>query len=351
MKRKKWAAALLAGMTLVLLLGACGGEKLKWPETGLGTVLPQPGSAKGRIGADSADSFSADIEPASPEDYSAYVGKCREAGFTTDSVETSDEYTAYNSEGYRLRLWYSEYSKGYSIHLDAPKVNGTFQWPATGLALLLPQPGTDVGTISVDSSSQFNAYIGKTSKEDYLAYVDQCMEWGFTVDYDKGDTYFSAHNENGDSLFIEYQGFQTMYISMYASDLLGESSETGPSEGESFPAEEASTAPASGGEASEALPEESEAPAEGLTGIRPEFKEAMDAYEAFFEEYAAFMEKYRESENTADLLADYTDFLKRYTETMEKLGEIGEEEMSTEEALYYSEVMLRISQKLSQAAE
>ncbi len=68
MKKKKWVAELFAVMTLVLLLGACGGEKLKWPETGLSTVLPQPGSEKGRIGVDLEDSFSADIEPASPEE-------------------------------------------------------------------------------------------------------------------------------------------------------------------------------------------------------------------------------------------------------------------------------------------
>lgn len=357
MKKGKLTVMWLMVLVLILALAACGGEKLEWPKAGLGAMLPQPGTEQGRVGIDSKDSFQADLEPASLADYSDYVAKCKEAGFSVDSEETSEDYTAYNSEGYRLHLYYSEYSKGYSISLDTPKVNGTFQWPTAGLALLLPRPSTDVGTISVDSSSQFNAYIGETSKEEYQAYVSQCMDMGFTVDYDKGDTYFSAENENGDSLFIEYQGFETMAISMYASDLLEESSAPDTGEESSSSAAEALESAVSSvekeelPESSQAEPTESKEPEKDMTGIRESFKEAMDSYEEFFDEYIAFMEKYKNSEDTAAMLSDYTDFMKRYAEAMEKLNEIDESELSTEEAFYYSEVLLRISQKLASVAE
>ena len=87
------------------------------------------------------------------------------------------------------------------------------------------------------------------------------------------------------------------------------------------------------------------------TSIRPEFKEAMDSYEEFFKEYVNFMKKYAAASNPLSMLDDYYDYMLQYTETMTKLAELEQDEMSTEEALYYAEVSLRISQELLEVAE
>jgi len=87
------------------------------------------------------------------------------------------------------------------------------------------------------------------------------------------------------------------------------------------------------------------------TGIRPEFEEAMDSYEEFFEEYVSFMKEYATADNPQSMLDDFYDYMLQYTETMVKLAELENSEMSTEEALYYAEVSLRISQKLLEVAE
>ena len=81
-------------------------------------------------------------------------------------------------------------------------------------------------------------------------------------------------------------------------------------------------------------------------GISPEFQEAMDSYEAFFDEYVAFMDRYVNSDGDLSLLTDYMRYMTQYAETMEQLEAIDENELSTAELLYYSEVMSRISQKL-----
>ncbi|MCI8475328.1 MAG: hypothetical protein HFF07_08350 [Oscillospiraceae bacterium] len=86
-------------------------------------------------------------------------------------------------------------------------------------------------------------------------------------------------------------------------------------------------------------------------GIRPEFKEAMDSYEAFFDEYVAFMQKFAEADNTLSLLSDYSDYMTQYAETMEKFSAMSEEDMSTEEALYYMEVSNRITKKLLESMQ
>lgn len=88
-----------------------------------------------------------------------------------------------------------------------------------------------------------------------------------------------------------------------------------------------------------------------ISGIRPEFKEAMDSYEAFFDEYIAFMERYANSDNPLNLLADYANYMTKYTETMTALGQINDGSLSTEELAYYVEVQSRITQKLLTVAQ
>lgn len=81
-------------------------------------------------------------------------------------------------------------------------------------------------------------------------------------------------------------------------------------------------------------------------GIRPEFKEVMDSYEAFFDEYCRFMESFSKSGNTASMLSEYMRFLTRYAECMEELEAMDDGTLSDAELAYYNEVMLRISEKL-----
>lgn len=85
------------------------------------------------------------------------------------------------------------------------------------------------------------------------------------------------------------------------------------------------------------------------TGIRPEFKKAMDEYEAFFDEYVEFMITFQESDDVAGMMGEYNSMMMQYVETMGALEDIDESELSDEEALYYAEVMLRINQKLLSA--
>lgn len=103
--------------------------------------------------------------------------------------------------------------------------------------------------------------------------------------------------------------------------------------------------------AEETAPDTNETDQTAGNGIRPEFQEAMDSYEAFFDEYVEFMESYEAADNPAGMMADYAEFLVKYTETMESMNAIDEEALSEEEALYYAEVSLRITEKLLQISQ
>lgn len=90
---------------------------------------------------------------------------------------------------------------------------------------------------------------------------------------------------------------------------------------------------------------------EMVDGIRRDFKEAMDNYEAFFDEYVAFMKKYAASDGSDPaLLADYATYMSKYADVMADLEAWDSKDMNTAEIAYYIEVQSRINQKLLEVA-
>lgn len=87
---------------------------------------------------------------------------------------------------------------------------------------------------------------------------------------------------------------------------------------------------------------------QAAAGIRPEFKETMDSYEAFFKEYVDFLKKYESSENTLGMLSDYMDYISKYSEMSEKLDSLYTDAISEEETAYYIEVTMRITELLGE---
>ena len=94
----------------------------------------------------------------------------------------------------------------------------TISWPSTGIADNLPQPKSDVGIISTDSTDTFSAYVGNTSLDDFNDYVDKCLDGGFDIDYSRYDESFYAENKAGDNLTVTFEGNNTMYINVYNWD-------------------------------------------------------------------------------------------------------------------------------------
>lgn len=239
---------------------------------------------------------------------------------------------------------------------DLKKDFGTLQWPDSDIAALLPQPESELGKTNWEREDGFSLYIGNISKEKYNAYVDACRENGFTVDYSKGDDYYYADNADGYDLSLQYRDGNIMYLSISAPsedvpDPISTPEETPPVE-EVLPEETPSAEPAPAEEpenTQESVPEPTPEPAEPVAeGLRPEFKEAMDSYEAFMDEYVAFMKKYNETDDTGSMLLDYAAYIAKYADAVAKLDEIDEDSLTEEEMRYYTDVNLRVAQKLNQ---
>lgn len=83
-----------------------------------------------------------------------------------------------------------------------------------------------------------------------------------------------------------------------------------------------------------------------VDGMRPEFKEAMDSYEAFYDEYCDIMKKYTENPSDMELLTSYADMLTKAAEMSEKFEVWEDNEMNDTELKYYLDVNNRITKKL-----
>ena len=84
--------------------------------------------------------------------------------------------------------------------------------------------------------------------------------------------------------------------------------------------------------------------------IRPEVKEAIDAYEAFIDEYCEFMKKYSESDGTdLSILSDYLTFMSKLEDYSDKMDAM-EDDLTDAEYWYYIEVLNRCNEKMLKAA-
>ena len=98
-------------------------------------------------------------------------------------------------------------------------------------------------------------------------------------------------------------------------------------------------------------PAESQLPTtNGTETMRPEFKEAMDAYEAFYDEYCEFMEEYKKNPSDMTLLPKYTEMLEKVAEMNEAFEAWDEDELSDAELKYYLDVTNRVMEKMADIA-
>lgn len=307
-------------------------EKFDWNEIELRDRLPKPESNAGMIISNDSENLSLHVEKTSKSDYNAYIEACQSMGYTVESEKEEDDYAAFDEDGYSLDLSYI--GETMYIDLDAPIEMGTLNWPKSEIASLLPIPESIVGKVSTDTAEGCYIYVGETSIDDFNAYADECSDYGFSVDYERGDKFYNAQDEAGNVLSLSYQGNNVMVIQITKSDE-AEVNET-----------EIQTETSSNQE------EITENTAELVDGMRPEFKKAMDSYEEFMNEYCEFMKKYAESDSTdMELLTDYTNYMSKYAEVVEDFEAWDDGEMNTAETEYYLEVQTRVNKKLLEVAE
>ncbi|MBE6985600.1 MAG: hypothetical protein E7434_08360 [Ruminococcaceae bacterium] len=314
-------------------------EQFAWTDIEMREALPEPEKLYGEITQNSKTNLVITLCDVSKTAYTAYKESCIASGYTVDPDDAGRSYSAFDLSGYKIWLLFSEDEEELYISLSAPEEITEFVWPSFGPGSMIPPTKSNIGSIQYDNSENFIVCVGDTTKEDYKEYVVRCEEEGFTADYNKDDEYFRALNASGYELTVRYVGFNQIEISVKAPDVKVESTV------EAAPTEESSEMLSTTEEAT--FTEESTAPIELSGELRPEFKESMDSYEAFFDEYREFMEKYIASNGTDLTLAlDYAEYVSKYAQMMDAFEAWENEEMNAAEAAYYLEVQARITEKL-----
>lgn len=237
---------------------------------------------------------------------------------------------------------------------DSKKEDKTvkYRWPNTEFVSRIPQPESEFGKISSESERYFNIDIYEVSFEQYEDYIDECKAEGFAVDYTKFDGYYSAKDDEGYSLKLSYDEDETeMNISLSAPVEEKEEQEV-PDDKESATSDETEAPVEESSEKTKEPEETKEKQDENLVdGMRPEFKEAMDSYEAFYKDYCDVLKKYSENPTDLSLLKEYGEVMEKSIEMSEKFEAWDEGEMNDAELKYYLEVNGRVTQMLLEVGQ
>ena len=266
-----------------------------WNDIELHEFLPEPKSHSGELITNTDESLYMGIK-ASESDFDEYVKACKEMGYTVESNESNQLYSAYNSDGYDLSLIF--YDDHYSLNLDVPEKMEEIEWPDSDLAKMLPVPKSKTGKINNDSSDYLSVLIDKTSESDFKEYVKACKEKGFDVDYSNGDDYYNAKCSDGYELEIRHNVLNIMEISLFEPyEFEEETTEAETSKAESSKAEsskaESSKAESSKAESSKAKSSKSESADDSdSSSLNDNHNAIISEAEVAFENYGKAMYPY-----------------------------------------------------------
>lgn len=97
-----------------------------------------------------------------------------------------------------------------------------YDWNEIVLSEFLPEPNSTYGEIEYNSDSNLCLEVKNISPKEFLAYVDDCKNKGFSIDADKTENGYRAFNKEGFELSLEYdETAKTMTINIKAKKEFG----------------------------------------------------------------------------------------------------------------------------------
>ena len=186
----------------------------EWPQKGLSEYLPKPETLYGELLTDDEGRINFDLYKVKADDFENYVKACKSKGYTINVTKDDNIFYAYDQEQHNLNIFYDKDESKIAVFLDAPNEMAEFKWPSSSIVSQIPKPQRLVGHIYYEKSDMFSVEIANISKEEYVDYVDSCLDEGFTNDYSRSDDCFSGDNSHGYSIRVKHDVFDVMYISI-----------------------------------------------------------------------------------------------------------------------------------------
>lgn len=198
-------------------------DNFEWLSTGLSTKVPAIDSNDGHYSRNSDVELYVGVEDISYAQFESYISDCKNMGYTIDAKKDTSGYSAYNDEGYYLKLTHWGYSNKpgrLDIQLKAPlQGDPNFEWPTGELAKLIPGVDYSSGRICANSAEQLELLLYEFTKEGFDEYVQRCKDAGFTIDCKNSKSelwyVFEAYNSDGYKIHVSVDNMKELDIHLY----------------------------------------------------------------------------------------------------------------------------------------
>jgi len=188
-------------------------DHIVWDDLVLGDTLPKAPTNKGKIYSNSDENLDLYLYNISSKQFYKYIESCKQKGFDIDSDKQEYSYTAFAKKGYKLEILYLETSKEMNVKVSVQDELEKLNWSDSNLAKLLPVSTSKVGKIIEDTDKKYQVLLGTTLQE-FSEYVSLCKNSGFQIDEDTKEKSFTARNEQGNKLEIEYLGNSVIKLTL-----------------------------------------------------------------------------------------------------------------------------------------
>lgn len=249
-------------------------------------------------------------------------------------VEPDIATIKYVHEGNIYTVYYDYNSGKYSAESETVVA---YQWSQTELGSKIPKPSVEIVQSSLDTEEYFTFDAYGMSLELFNAYVEECKDMGYTVDPSSHEGFYSANDSAGYNIYLSYNKDDNVLSGSVDSPDNEYEKDSEKEENGKAASEDMKDADDSAG---------SDTNDEPSDDIRPEFKAAMDSYEAFYDEYCDVMKKYSEDPSDMEIFDEYLNMLEKGDEMSETFAEWENEDLDDAELKYYWDVYNRVNKKL-----
>ena len=220
--KKKYTKLIVVLLFALFSLAYVGGlwqntnPKYKWNSIILKNVIDKPNSKYGEITHNDQQYLSMYIYDIDETAYKSYILSCVDRGFVNNTEKTDSSFFSNNQDGYQISIFYFKSEEKMAMYLQAPKQMTSLSWPQNNLAKMIPSFDEAIGSIIENNDKTLDMIIGNMSIENYKEYVSQCQNMGFNYALNLSNQNYSATNQAGYQISVDYLSNNRMRIILQA---------------------------------------------------------------------------------------------------------------------------------------
>lgn len=172
--------------------------EIKWPNSDIAKLLPEPKSSVGSIYWENSDGFMIYVAETPMADYNEYVNACVEKGFKVDHQKGKDYYYAYNDNGVHLYLNYNGFNI-MNVHVENENEGKSPKSKTNKTVNLDLEPSSDTVSVTIGDTIYSESFSQEKSIKNHknLLFVSE----------DEGIAKINFESiENGNTLNVSIEG-------------------------------------------------------------------------------------------------------------------------------------------------